>query len=443
MSRAVRSCGVVLLALSCGCQGAVTTSVPNAPAATAGGPSLQTRVVHPLPRGGATVASVRTLPDAACKLRVVGDTSDPQAALQLFSDDDGIVRIHLAHLDPSVGQGELALDCVDDGGNTLSQIIDLVVDDNAVPLAPAPYAKVGKPTLAMLDVDPLSLGQAELDARHYPPRPDATTHAAEYAHWLQLVTSAPTVIAPHVVRDDTRVHGPVHANPNGTSNNWSGYVITTPSTASEYAWIYGEWNVPRAYSESGFYSSDHSTLWVGLDGWGTPDVVQDGTDQDTLTAFWVQTSSYDAWTEWYPYSSQTISNFPVNPGDDLHVWTWVRDAAGNWDPKATVGWFYLWNATQNVYAYLSTGAPSGTVFNGHTAEWVMERPTVNGSIANLAQYASPARITSAQAYDLNGVAHDYGADTSWRVTMTNGGDTLSTVAPVDATTMAFSWVNHQ
>jgi hypothetical protein len=242
------------------------------------------------------------------------------------------------------------------------------------------------------------------------------------------------------------MHGPSHANASGGSNNWSGYVLTTPGGASEYAWIYGQWNVPRAYAEGGFWHSDHSSEWVGIDGWGSPDVVQDGTDQNTLTAFWVQTSSYDAWIEWYPLSSQVVSNFPVNPGDEIHAWTWVKDSAGNYDPVATVGWFYLWNATQKYYVYTSLNIPSGTTFSGHSAEWVIERPTVSGSLSTLAQYASPAYITGALVYDLSGASHQYGgdgSDTSWNTTMYNGSTVLSTVAPVDASTMAFTWVNHQ
>jgi hypothetical protein len=435
--RSFRGC-CALIVLACGCEG-------PGPQPVAVPPVVQTRVAHALPRGGASVASIRTLPNAACTLRVAG-AAEPAARLPLFADDDGVVRVHLQHrAQAPVDRGELALDCSDDAGSSVAHSIHVVVDDTAVPQPPAPYARAGKPTLAVLDVDPMSLTTEETTRRHYPPRPDPTSHAAEYGKWLELVTSAPTLIRPHLVNDRDRFHGPVHANQNGTSNNWSGYVITTPSSASEYVWIYGEWTVPRAYSESGFYSSDHSTLWVGIDGWGTPDVVQDGTDQNTLTAFWVQTSSYDAWTEWYPYSSQTVSNFPVNPGDDIHAWTWVRDSAGNWDPAATVGWFYLWNATQKVYSYSSTGAPPGTVFNGHSAEWVMERPTVNGSLASLAQYASPASLTGALAYDLNGVAHGFTADTSWNVTMVNSSDNhvLSVVNAVNPSTMAFYWINHQ
>src|SRR5262249_20797493 len=160
---------------------------------------------------------------------------------------------------------------------------------------------------------------------------------------------------------------------------------------------------PRAYAESGFASWDHSSFWVGIDGWGSNDVVQDGTDQDTLTAFWIQTSSYDAWVEWYPLSSQTVSNFPVNPGDRMHVWTWVTDASGNYSTKPTVGWFYMWNESQNVYVYTSIKLPSGATFSGHSAEWVMERPTVLGSLSNLANY-STAQLTNAIVYDLNGGA---------------------------------------
>jgi hypothetical protein len=430
--RSLQGWWVGALALACGCQGVIS----------GGGGAASTVIVQSLPRGGTTAASIRTLPNAACTLRIAGQ-ADASQKLHLYSDDEGVVRLHLQHLDSSVNEGELTLDCVDDSGSAESRTIAVRVDDNAVSQSVAAFSVANKPRLPILDVDPMSLGNADLVARHYPPRPDADANPEGYAKWLELVTSGPAVVTAHVISDPDRAHGPVRQNGNGTSNNWSGYVITTPSTASEYAWIYGEWRVPRAYSESGFWSSDHSTLWVGIDGWGTPDVVQDGTDQDTLTAFWVQTSSYDAWTEWYPYSSQTVSNFPVNPGDDIHAWTWVRDAAGNWDPKGNVGWFYLWNATQNVYVQSSTVAPSGISLGGHTAEWVMERPTVNGSLATLAQYASPASITNALAYDLNGASHAYTADTSWNITMTNGNDTLSRVAPVNASTMAFTWVAHQ
>jgi len=396
-------------------------------------------IVYRMPRGSTSTASIRTLPNATCRLHLPEQAAGANGQLRVFSDDDGVARIQLDHLDPTVAHGQLTLDCADEPGARLSHTIEIVIDDSAAPQAPAKYRTTGKPMLAKLDVPATALTDHDLDVRHYPPRPNPVTNPTEYDTWLQLVSGSPTLITPHVVTDQERVH-----STRSTSGNWSGYVITTPSTAPIYAWIYGEWNVPRAYAESGFSSWDHSSFWVGIDGWGSNDVVQDGTDQNTLTFFWVQSSSYDAWVEWYPLSSQTVSNFPVNPGDRLHAWTWVKDANGNYSTNVQVGWFYMWNQTQNVYVYYSINKPSGANFSGHSAEWVMERPTVLGSTSSLANY-SWAQMTNALAYDLWGGSHLYGgdsSDTSWNVTMMNGSTVLSTVAPVNSSTMQFTFHNH-
>jgi hypothetical protein len=401
--------------------------------------TLQTRVAHVLPRGGASTVSFRTLPNAVCRLRIGGEPFDAQRQLRLYSDDQGLARVHLQHVISEPDHGQLLVDCADESGAQASHVIDVDIRAGADSTPPADYERAGKPTLPVLDVDPMLLSDQELRARQYPPRPDPDREPQQFSDWLELVTSAPTLITPHLIPDDERTHG-VSAR---TSPNWSGYVINTASTAAKYVWIYGDWKVPRAYSESSFSSWDHSTLWVGIDGWNMADVVQDGTDQDTLTAFWVQTSSYDGWIEWFPYSSTTISNFPVNPGDEVRFWTVMLDSNGNYSNTPTVGWFYLFNKTQNVSLYTTSGPPSGITFNGHCAEWVMERPTVNGSYSSLAQYASPTSLTGALAYDLNGGSHTYTSDNSLQVTMKNGTDVLSTVKPVDASTMAFTWINHQ
>jgi hypothetical protein len=394
-----------------------------------------------MPRGSTSTVSLRTLPNATCRLRAAGDASDPQRALRVFSDDDGVARVQLDHLDANVEGGTLALDCADDAGASMTHTIDVKIDDRVLPSSPAKYKKEGKPKLAKLDVPAASLTDADLVARNYPPRPDAATRPEDHAAWLELVSSEPTIVAPHLYKDKERVH-----SVNTTSGNWSGYVITSPATAPIYAWIYGEWNVPRVYPESGFSSWDHSSFWVGIDGFGSNDVVQDGTDSNTLTFFWIGTTSYDAWTEWYPLTSQSVSNFPVNPGDRIHAYTWVTDSAGNYTAAPTVGRFYMWNQTQNVYVYTYTNLPSGANFDGHSAEWVLERPTVLGSVATLPNY-SYAQMTNALAYDLWGGSHQYGGDgsnTSWNVTMTgNNGAALSTVAPVNASTMAFTFRGHQ
>ncbi len=397
-------------------------------------------ITHTMPPGSTSTASIRTLSNATCQLRVVGQAN--AKALRVLSDDQGVARVQLDHLDPSVTSGQLTLDCADGSGASMSHTIDVVIDANATAKAPAKYDVSHLPTLPTLDTDPATLSDSEIFARHYPPRPDAASRPAEYAEWLALTKSAPAVFTPHLNVDPTRFN-----STSSTSNNWSGYVIKSPSTAPTYAWIYGQWNVPQVYAESGFASFDDSSYWVGLDGWnGSGDVVQDGTSGLTVTGLWIQTSWYYAWVEWYPLSEETVSNFPVNPGDEIHAWTWMRDANGNWSNNPTVGWFYMWNKTEGYYVYTSIDIPAGTTFTGHEAEWIMERPSVVG-VTDLANY-SYTQLTDALAYDVNGAPHLYGGDssnTSYKLTMedySNNNTVLSTVAPVNSNTMAFTFHNH-
>jgi hypothetical protein len=451
MRRAFRGC-VSALFFAGGCQPDAGAQEPAALASAMLSETIQTDIVYTLPRGAVSVASIRTLPDAVCRLHGADGSADPRLQLRLFSDDDGVVRVHLQNRDPSQEGAALTLDCRDDSGSVITHSIRVVIDNHALPQAAAAYAKTGKPTLAVLDVDPLTLSAAELSARHYPPRPDAAASPAAYAKWLQLVTSAPTFIKPHLASDFGHARSPLLKNPDTIHGllrppNWSGYAITTPKAASEFSWIYGEWTVPSVSPESGTKSHDFSVLWVGLDGAGDSvlNVVQDGTEQDTLTVSGMGTASYSAWTEWYPAAMQTLTSFPVNPGDEIHAWTWVRDASDNPSSDPTVGWFHLWNATQNVYSETSTPIPSGVVFSGHCAEWILEMPSVLSPLSNkgLAHYASPTTLKNPLAMDLMGGSHEYTSDTSFNLTMLNVFDlrTLSKVAPVDASTMAFTWVN--
>jgi hypothetical protein len=76
-------------------------------------------------------------------------------------------------------------------------------------------------------------------------------------------------------------------------------------------------------------NATYSSFWVGLDGWGTTDLVQAGTETDTInttTGFASITliSTY-AWTEFLPpqQASIEVAGFVVNPGDRIFVEVWV------------------------------------------------------------------------------------------------------------------------
>jgi hypothetical protein len=52
----------------------------------------------------------------------------------------------------------------------------------------------------------------------------------------------------------------------------------------------------------------------------------------------------------------------------------------NSTPTATV---YLTNQSSGVSTSFSITAPGGTTLVGNSAEWIVERPTINGSVASL------------------------------------------------------------
>ena len=408
-----------------------------------------TTVNFHLPRGGASAVSFHTLATAAGPRGAQGAAA-ALATLTTYADDDGMARLYLRDVDPTATGGTLSLDCIDDADNEDTVTLSVVVHDAAVTLPAAPYAKAGKPVLTVLASDPSSATAGEIFASGYPPRPALGT--ADYADWLRVVRSGATVITPHIFIDPTQGQAPAGMIPApsgqsddgiGSSDNWSGYTISTRDDAPPYAAVYGAWNVPQAYGEGGDVAWDHSSIWVGLDGAPpTTDVVQSGSEHDTLSAGWLEASAYNAWTEWFPIPCQVIANFPVAPGDELHTWVSVTDASGAPSAAPTVAWFYLWNATENLYTRRSLGIPSGITFGGHSAEWILERPSSNGALTGLAEYASPTSLFNAAAYDAAGAAHDYTSDSSRRISMVddeNAKALLSSVAPVSATEMQFTW----
>jgi hypothetical protein len=168
-----------------------------------------------------------------------------------------------------------------------------------------------------------------------------------------------------------------------TSSNWSGYVAT--AAAGTYTQINGDWHVPSVSGEVG--KTTYSSYWVGVDGWGSADVVQAGTEQEvtTISFFgtpWVFTTYYP-WYEWYPAGEVRVPNFQVNPGDEIFLWV---THGYDYSRGYVDGLFWFENITARTYTTPFTTAPAGAVFVGNSAEWVMERPTVNGSLADLSNY---------------------------------------------------------
>ena len=224
--------------------------------------------------------------------------------------------------------------------------------------------------------------------------------------------------------------------------NWSGYVL---SGGAPYDVVNGRWAIPPAIGELPGVSYTYSLLWVGLDGYGTADVVQAGTGQDGFVLpgvfptdpVWV-VSSYYAWTEIYPLPLQRITNFHVDPGDDIFSAVWVGNPGEAPSAGRTFGFFQMEDLTKSHYT--GTPIPPGTTFTGSSAEWIMERPKLGNYLPPLANYGS-ASMSNAYAHRAGGPWIPSRGDSNSEIWMFEGSDLLSTVSPVDLSAMAFSWHN--
>jgi hypothetical protein len=205
----------------------------------------------------------------------------------------------------------------------------------------------------------------------------------------------------------TRIaHGPlIKAEPaapvtNGyvgaASKNWSGTSVvntTNPFTSEAIETVFV---VPTAHQAFGACTDnwDYSSLWTGIDGNGSPDVLQAGVEVDAFCSGGTTTPFYSAWVEWYPNYSVRVSSPIINPGDLVFV--------DVWNTSPTTGIAFFWNYSASVGATYSLTAPAGTHLIGNSVEWIVERPSVSGTLATLTNYIDAA-WPSAWAWNLSGL----------------------------------------
>lgn len=236
------------------------------------------------------------------------------------------------------------------------------------------------------DFDPLTASPEALQSSGFPPRPDQTRAPRAFARWRHAVTSGARRVFPRLVHTAVR-HRPLQ--PRGLhrdtaySGNWSGYALVNGVGSYGSASFYfamGDFVVPRAEQAFGACTGgwDYSAIWVGIDGYGSPDVLQAGTDADAFCGGGATSTHYVAWFEWYPNYEVEISGFPITPGDDVFFEVW--------DVTPTVGGVYLVDYNTNQSASFEMYAPAGTTLLGNSAEWVVERPAVGAAEPPLANY---------------------------------------------------------
>ncbi len=155
------------------------------------------------------------------------------------------------------------------------------------------------------------------------------------------------------------------------SRNWAGYVcasnLVSPKTSVTS--VSASWIVPSVQSSS---TDVYSSVWVGIGGQFDSSLIQVGTEQD----FTGGSARYYAWYEMLPSNQVSITTIQVSPGDQIKASVSI---AGSNSWSISIEDLTSNARFQNTFTYNSQQL---------SAEWIVERPEVNGVIAQLANFGS-------------------------------------------------------
>ncbi len=155
------------------------------------------------------------------------------------------------------------------------------------------------------------------------------------------------------------------------ARNWAGYVCSSnlQNPKSSVTSVSASWTVPSVESSS---TDAYSSVWVGIGGQFDTSLIQAGTEQDFADG----SAKYYAWYEMLPNNLVPITAIQVSPGDQIKA-SISQSGSNSWsisieDVTSNTGF-------QNTFTYNSQQL---------SAEWIVERPLVNGSFAQLANFGS-------------------------------------------------------
>jgi hypothetical protein len=251
--------------------------------------------------------------------------------------------------------------------------------------------------------DTLHADAANLAAYGFPPRPDPVRSPLAYMSWRQAVEGMQRIVP--LLQSVPVQHRPIQRNAAASSLNWSGYVAAAPAFSyggQSLIDIAGDWQIPiaqPAFRSCHKMTEDlavYSSTWVGLDGDGSGDVLQAGTETDATCSAGTLGTYQGAWYEWYPYNEVRITNLVIAPGGAVYVHVWAT--------SATRGHAYIADKSQHRAVSLAFDAPPGTSLIGNSAEWVVERPYVDGELALLTNYVQEF-LANATATDAQGTVY--------------------------------------
>lgn len=146
-----------------------------------------------------------------------------------------------------------------------------------------------------------------------------------------------------------------------TSTNWSGYADLS-SSGSTYRTVRAQWKQPKVTCPANGSGTSLVAFWVGIDGFSSKTVEQDGTIAECLGKILL---GYADWWEMYPTNSVQIVNTSVKPGDTIIAS--VVDKGGTYSLRVT-------DKTNPAESFSTSQSCGTTACANSSAEWVAEAP---------------------------------------------------------------------
>jgi hypothetical protein len=429
-----------------------------------------------IPPDISTPLTLKTLPNALCRVRLEGSTEDAKELLTI-ADPQGLIRLHARPKGHFRVPIRFVVEC--NNGEERTQFLFSVMSEFEQNHAVSSFfpetldvSFAGIPHPALTDDEKSHLTDSELVHRGYPMRPSAIAYPKLYESWLLTVSSPGRMIKP-----DCRAM-PRKASPNLLTHsaqltpNWSGFALPEtrsystipPTAATPYAWVHAVWWVPHA---TGANSLDcEYAFWVGLTDHAGSYLVQAGNVCTVVTfrtwALEIELSTYYPFTEVVPRQPvMAITNFHINPGDFISCDVWIGGTDGEVHiPGNTANFLIINHTSLGTWALVQTPL-DGISANGELAVWIMERPYVPWSPSGVfgpwsseQKYWGPAAFSSLANYGSALMAFctartadaspgegyvPYYSASSYPVYMENVGRRLATATALDSLNIRFDW----
>lgn len=161
------------------------------------------------------------------------------------------------------------------------------------------------------------------------------------------------------------------ANRRLTSFDWAGYCVASDlnSPQPSVTKINASWTVPTVNILTG---GSFSAAWIGVGGQFDDTLIQAGTEQDSTNG----RGTYSAWYELLPNTAVSIDSLSVSPGDNITASISVLDLTTN-----------TWSIEIHDVTKVQSFQKSVTYVSSMlSADWIVERPTVNNRVRTLADF---------------------------------------------------------